>query len=116
GGVSCASAGFCAAVGSSWNGSNQRTLAERWDGSSWSIVTSADSDGTQDDYLTGVSCVSASFCAAVGYSSDGSGSRPLADGWDGNGWSIAPVQASATDDQYLMGVSCTSPTFCLTVG
>src|SRR5205823_12553054 len=80
GGVSCASAGFCAAVGSSWNGSNQRTLAERWDGSSWSIVTSADPDGTQDDYLTGVSCVRASFCAAVGYSSDGSGSRPLADG------------------------------------
>jgi hypothetical protein len=68
-GVTCSSVSNCWAVGSSNTGSGgvAQTLIERWDGSSWSVVASPNTNASQDNYLNGVTCVSASECWAVGY-------------------------------------------------
>ncbi len=70
--VSCASETSCTAAGSSLGGGSTQTLAEKWNGSSWSIQgTSNPSDATFSS-LFGVSCRSTT-CMGVGWSTDGSG-------------------------------------------
>ena len=66
-GVSCVSTGSCVAVGSSFSGSaNTHTLAETWDGSTWTLVTSANERPGQENELGDVNCSSATDCIAVG--------------------------------------------------
>jgi hypothetical protein len=118
-GVSCVSASFCTAVGYSVGSAGiDQTLAETWNGTSWSITPSPDTSATDDDYLSGVSCVSASFCTAVGYSVGSTGTyQALAETWDGTSWSVAAVPDPAgADDDYLSGVSCVSGISCTAAG
>ena len=67
-GVTCASASDCWAAGY-YVTTNllYQTLIEHWDGTSWAIVTSPNTSTTHSNLLTGVTCVSASDCWAVGY-------------------------------------------------
>jgi hypothetical protein len=116
--VSCVSASFCVAVGSYLNSTGtSRTLIESWNGSTWSIVASPDKF-TGDNVLDQVSCVSASFCVAVG--SWAKGRATLVESWNGSTWSIVPSPDKYTGDnstdEQLLGVSCVSPTFCVAVG
>src|SRR5439155_880497 len=61
-GVSCSSASDCWAVGYANDGIlAYRTLIERWNGSSWTTVTSPNT-GTFDNILTGTTCTSSSDC------------------------------------------------------
>lgn len=63
--------------------------------------------------LSGVSCLSASFCMAVGgYTGTLGGSRPLSEEWNGSRWRVLPSPASGGTSQ----VSCTRVTFCMAVG
>jgi CARDB len=65
--VTCTSASDCWAVGFFFTGGNSvHTLVEHWNGAAWSIVTSPNTGATQDNYLNGVTCTSASDCWAVG--------------------------------------------------
>jgi hypothetical protein len=77
--VSCVSASACTAVGYRTTSEfGDRTLAESWDGSKWSVVrTPNKASGYQGNYLTGVSCVPAGSCTAAGYYTT------LPDGYDG---------------------------------
>lgn len=62
---SCTSTTFCMAGGfSSSAGTAAATLAEKWSGTTWVSVTSA--NASSDNELLGVSCVSTTFCMAVG--------------------------------------------------
>ena len=82
--VTCVSASECWAVGTYYNGSAAQTLIERWDGTSWAIVTSPNTSATQENYLYGVTCVSASECWAVGYYyTDNFTPQTLIERWDG---------------------------------
>ena len=87
-GVSCLPAGDCAAVGMSTSApsSVSQPLAERWDGSSWSVTPVPLPSGSSGGELNGASCVSAANCVAVGYYGPGVG-MPLAERWDGSAWS-----------------------------
>jgi hypothetical protein len=76
----------CWAVGESYNGSAVLTVTERWDGTSWAIVTSPDPLGSGRSILYGVTCVSASDCWAVGYFTSG-GSHTLTEHY-----TVPPVQ------------------------
>src|ERR1700723_1702098 len=77
--VSCPSPGMCMAVGGYVTAGNQtRTLAERWNGTSWSIV-GTENMGSSDE-LWSVSCASASSCSAVGDA--GGQSVPMAQQWN----------------------------------
>ena len=70
----------------------------------WSVVTS-----TSSATLNGVSCVSSSYCLAVGtYGSE-----------KGNGSTMATVAVPSSTGQTatsLNGISCSSTTFCISVG
>lgn len=67
-GVSCTSTSFCIAVGSYVESGTTKTLAETWNGTAWSIVTTPNPSGAKESVLRDVSCTSTSFCLGVGYS------------------------------------------------
>ena len=63
------------------------------------------------DYLSAVSCVSRTFCVAVG--SDFGTGRSLAESWNGRRWRVMPGSPATTR---LSSVSCTSTSFCMALG
>jgi hypothetical protein len=66
-GVSCPSATTCIAAGDYYNRSGtQATLAERWNGATWTLQTTTNPSGAKLSILTEVSCSSARACTAVG--------------------------------------------------
>ena len=116
-GVTCESASNCWAVGSYFNGGAYQALIERWDGISWTIVTSPDTSPTQDNILAGVTCASASDCWAVGYHLAGVAYQTLIERWDGTSWSIvASPNASIAKGNTLAAVTCATASDCWAVG
>jgi hypothetical protein len=90
------------------------TLAERWDGTSWTIQSTPNPPGSTQIFLDGVSCTSASSCTAVGHYQS---TLTLAEVWNGTSWAIqgTPNKAGYSDSA-LAGVSCTSVSACTAVG
>jgi hypothetical protein len=111
--VSCASDGTCMAVGN-YNGNGRGSLpfSERWDGSTWSIVTMP---GVEETLPVSVSCPDPSLCIAVGYSVVGSVVATVSEEWDGSVWTTLTTPAPAPWTE-LTGVSCSSTTHCTAVG
>lgn len=109
--VSCATSTRCFAVGTTFDFA--RTLARRWDGTTWSTVPTPDSGN--DSRFYGVSCSAPGACTAVGVGrpDPDSGSRPLIERWNGSTWSISPNPALSS---FLYGVSCAGSTSCVAVG
>ncbi|HTL83668.1 MAG TPA: hypothetical protein VL856_00685 [Acidimicrobiia bacterium] len=119
GGVSCTSATNCDAVGFALDPStlDERTLVEHWNGTSWSIVASANPTGATNAGLSDVSCPSAANCYAVGSSGTDTSSKTLVEHWDGLTWSTqATPNPSGSSDAGLSGVSCPGPATCYAVG
>lgn len=83
--------------------------------SSWSISASPNPVGNYNDYLNSVSCMSTSFCMAVGYFNTGKAYRTLAESWNGSAWSIVASPNETTSND-LKAVSCSSATSCMAVG
>jgi hypothetical protein len=67
----------------------RQTLTEHWDGTGWSIVSSPNV-GAAENYLSGVTAISAQDVWAVGaYSNNGSyPSQTLIEHWNGTSWSV----------------------------
>ncbi|HEX6518949.1 MAG TPA: hypothetical protein VF070_02895 [Streptosporangiaceae bacterium] len=111
--VSCVSASFCEAVGTATDSSaNTISLAEAWNGTSWKIQPTpepAQSSGGVKALMNGVSCVTANFCEAVGFSAAAQAAATWV--WNGTLWTTQPVPASSG----LKSVSCTSAAFCMAV-
>jgi hypothetical protein len=115
--VSCASADNCVAVGSSFNGTYNVTLAETWNGKRWSIAPTPNVSGAQGSILTAVSCPTAGRCVAVGSYLIGSLDEMLAETWNGHAWSISNIpNPSGSDVNGLSGVSCPAVNTCTAVG
>ncbi len=120
--VSCASPIFCVAVGSYESSNGILNLILVWNGSAWSLDDSASlaTSGPQQDYLYSISCVSQSYCVAVGsYQPTDAASENLILTWNGAVWSVddsASLSPAASDGASLDGVSCASPSFCVAVG
>ncbi len=120
--ISCSSISFCVAVGgygmdltSSTGG--QEAVVETWTGQAWaSPLTPVVRPATRFfNQLWAVSCVTPTFCMAVGQNSVGTKAPALAEGWDGSQWkeiTTPPVNGAAS----LHSVSCTSSSFCLALG
>ena len=49
-------------VGWYYNGTLYQTLVDRWNGTSWALVPSANTSVTKSNYPFGVACTSASNC------------------------------------------------------
>ena len=120
--VSCTSVTACTAVGSytSYVGTSGRqvTLAERWNGTAWTIQPTPELAGPYGSSLEGISCTSATACTAVGYYRNSAGKLvTLAERWNGTGWTVQPTpNPSGAQEIRLHGVSCTSATACTAVG
>jgi hypothetical protein len=113
-GVSCTSATACITVGTVSSGYFLGTLAESWDGSTWTIQTTPTPSGSATlSSLWGVSCTSATACTALGDYSTSSSTSVLAERWDGRTWTI---QSTPSGLAQLDGVSCTSAAACTAVG
>jgi hypothetical protein len=120
-GVSCSAPNACTAVGSYVSNSQlpwwrlQRLLAERWNGSVWTVQPMPISASGMS--LDGVACPSQTECFAVGSSSAAAGTgRPLLARWNGVSWSIVHLALPALAGVSLNSVSCSSPRACTAVG
>lgn len=112
--VWCLSAASCKAVGRIYTGSGEETLAESWNGTSWSIQPTPKPSGSTFSYFANISCAPAGTpCKAVG----SSGNETLVESWDGTSWSIdtTPGIPNATESSFS-DVSCTSAIACTAVG
>jgi len=110
--VSCPSTADCVAVGQQGIGTGAgQTLAEQWDGTAWSVLPTANPGSSSTDYFTSVSCVSASWCVAIGLSPQG---LLFEETFDGSSWSVVSMPSLPQNEPY--SVSCTSVTMCVAVG
>jgi RHS repeat-associated protein len=128
-GVDCVSRDYCVAVGlTEEEGVGTQTLVETWNGRVWSITASPDQGTDLNNTLSGVSCVSASDCVAVGYyettsdpsllsctTSQGT-CDTLIETWNGSSWSITTSPNQGSYDTNLLSVSCGASTSCVAVG
>lgn len=115
--VTCPTPLACFAVGTRGDANTSKTLIERWNGSSWTIVASP-SPGTGGylDKLSGIECLSATNCFAVGTSDNSYTSKTVVERWNGTSWSIVASPNSSDDYTWLNDVTCTSATNCFAVG
>ena len=118
-GVSCSSDASCTAVGGYGKSSGQFfSLAEHWNGSTWSAEAAAPALTSVPSRLLAISCPAATSCYAVGNSTITTNSQTaLAEGWNGTTWSVVrlpiPNRALAST---LTAISCSSPSACTAVG
>jgi len=120
-GVSCSSAVACVAIGtarytSTAGGSENpppytRVVVDRFDGARWSAVRPPFGAGR----LASLSCVSTTWCVAVGSNAH---AEPFAASWNGHGWSRQRVAlpAGGPNRASFTSVSCTSRVACIAVG
>jgi hypothetical protein len=122
--VSCVTGSDCWAVGAvqdaSGNGNPTGSLIENWNGSAWSVVPSPTptGPGVVGAVLQGVSCISASSCFAVGYTSDQNGENLNAfiEQWNGGAWNIVPGATTGQTFDQLSTVQCLATNNCWAVG
>ncbi len=120
-GVSCVSPSFCVAAGEYYNGTVYQSLLLTWNGSTWSLDSAASlsTSVSQTNNLSSVSCVSASFCVAVGQYYNGTVNQNQLLTWNGSTWSLdsaASLSTSSSQSNFLVGVSCVTPSFCVAAG
>ncbi len=118
--VSCVTAKNCLAVGITWGTRTKPSspLAETWNGKTWRTVGVTLPRGATGGGLSGVSCVTAGRCVAVGgYGTGGSSSEyALADVWNGRAWTPARLPAAGGASTSLDAVSCRSAASCVAAG
>jgi hypothetical protein len=116
-GVSCVSTDACMAVGF-YNlvSRKTRTLAETWNGTSWTIASTPNPRHSTTSELSGVSCATVDACTAVGFSFSHGKTVTLAEAWDGTTWSIQTTPAPSGEEDYLQRVSCAKANACTAVG
>jgi hypothetical protein len=116
-GVACVLSGDCWAVGEYNTGSTYQTLIERWDGSSWSIVSSPNIGSGQDNSPDGIACDSSGGCWVVGDYNNGVTYQTLIERWDGSSWTVFSSPNSSSDEfNILTAVTCVSTTDCWAAG
>jgi hypothetical protein len=118
-GVSCPSIGSCEAVGFFTRGTGPlRTLAERWDGSSWLVETTPNRRASRTSQIFAVACRSAEACTAAGNFANGRGAFvTLVERAKHRRWAIqpSPRPLGATNAGFD-AVACSYPSRCTAVG
>jgi hypothetical protein len=117
--VSCTSPHACTATGTDF-GATHPTLAERWNGTRWRVQATPSPANFQQSAsaiaLDGVSCTSATACAASGEYSPGGLAAYFIEMWNGKKWRLAttPVPAGFSHGA-LLGMACATDR-CAAVG
>jgi hypothetical protein len=83
-----------------------QTLAEHWDGTAWSIVTTPNV-GPGNNLFTAVTAVGPGDVWAVGYYRPGTSgpATPLTEHWNGNGWTVVATPMPPSSTTYLYSVA-----------
>ena len=129
-GVACPSVKVCVAVGEGEQGKDVDAVSARWNGSSWTGLTTPSPGGNDSGQtLTSVSCPSVTYCIATssgpGMFGSGNGTGAFAEKWTGGpAWTLLSVPDPPTftfdgtmeAPDSLAGVSCPSRTRCMAVG
>jgi hypothetical protein len=103
---------WCMAVGWKMVSGDSKPWAVRFDTVGWPDTGAVSKSNAA---LNGVSCVSKSFCMAVG----STGSSPLAQVWNGTSWSVPasqPPVPGSWESAVLNSVHCLSTTWCMATG
>ncbi len=114
-GVSCVASTFCMALGAD---ADSNTVAETWDGTSWSLTPAAPNPpGAAAGSLGAVSCPEVGDCVATGSWSDQSGSHPLVERFRHGAWSLiaAPPDVGGVEPS-AAGIACPGRQTCTVVG
>lgn len=117
--TSCTAATACTAVGEYMvKTGTYMPMAERWNGSEWTLESMPNPSGAKTTDLYGVSCSSATACVAVGWDESTAGVYvSVVESWNGAEWQIQSTpEPTGTLNSLLRGVSCTSATACTAVG
>ena len=86
-----------------------QTLAEHFNGTSWSVTEAPDPAGSPLNGFFGVAAVSPASVWAAGSSSPGNGtSTPLVEHFDGTSWTVQPAPSKAGSALSLAGITSTS--------
>jgi len=116
-GVSCA-ASSCEAVGGYTNSSGAFVpLGERWNGAAWHAQPMPNPARASTNFLSGVSCPSASDCTAAGQGNGDGTPFALGERWRDGRWTIenVPSPVGAAENQ-LNGIACSASDACVAVG
>ena len=113
-GVSCASAGDCTAVGSTGPFVHDKSLAEHWNGTTWTTTGIHDPDGGGPPAMSAISCARSGGCMAVGNPVTGYPAGPVSASawWNGRRWQTRRTYQADS----LAGISCPASTRCVAVG
>jgi hypothetical protein len=119
--LSCTSATFCVAVGSTKSDGTTRysAVASTWDGTAWMQADPPALPG--DSVLSGVACVSTTFCIAVGKHGKSKypqsiWTRPLTEEWNGSAWSVVNTPSLGGRGGQLTSVTCLTASWCMVLG
>lgn len=123
-GVSCAAPDSCIAVGSDSSDyvgvATSRSLAESWNGRSWTRIMLPNPAGGYGYELSSASCTSAENCVLTGvYTLDGSGRiAAFAEVLSGGKWRVykLPGVVSSSYNSVIDQVACMSAASCVAVG
>jgi hypothetical protein len=87
--VACTGASACE-IGGNYNKSGTNPpLAERWNGSKWTLQTTPAISGSVFATLGGIACPASTDCWAAGVSNTSSGgTNPVLEKWNGKTWSL----------------------------
>jgi FG-GAP-like repeat len=91
------------------------TLAEHWDGSSWSVVPTPN-PGADSNVIVGGAAISSSDVWAVGFSLAGSSYSTLIEHWDGASWTAMASPNPGTQSNVLIGAAASSASDAWAVG
>jgi hypothetical protein len=117
--VTCIPGGTCQAAGAYFpEAPTYQTMMQRWNGSTWELLSSPNAPRALSHHLIDVSCSSANDCWAVGFVDVGTGYiQTLTLRWNGTTWSVVESpNSSATEFNLLSGVTCSSADDCWAVG
>jgi hypothetical protein len=120
--ISCKSATFCMAVGA-WSenisGGPYKALGDTWNGTGWTLVlSSAGPEGSTENAMHGVSCITSEECELVGSAKNKSGVEVSnAYIWKATKWERQePPNPSGAKASSLEAISCTAAAACNAVG
>jgi hypothetical protein len=120
--IACPSPTLCLATGNAATASSEPDVADsfvdRWDGTSWSLTTTAVPVGGTGVALKAISCVDATDCFAVGsYATSAFPVHTLSERWNGTAWAVvASPNPFASGSASLVDVACSTATSCIAIG
>ena len=119
--VSCVAATTCEVLGTATVAGTNSIFGNQWNGTTLTATTAATppvTSGTPLPSATGMDCVSASWCLAVGDSdTQSTAGSSFSELWNGTAWVLQTTpQPTTSVGSLLSSVSCAGVSFCQAVG